>query len=163
MLGSKRFITNFEEYLLVLSLFFSVSLIFVQVVMRHVFHSSITWSEELARYIFVWQTWLGASFAVRERRHLRMLGLVSIAKGKRRIAIEIGVLIIWFAFCVFLAVKATEVTHLVFKRQQLSAAMQLPMWYFYLAVPTGAGLMAFRLLQEIRGLFRNYRNGEEAV
>ena len=32
-------------------------LIFVQVIMRYVLQSSLSWSEELARYLFVWMAY----------------------------------------------------------------------------------------------------------
>lgn len=54
---------NLEEYLLVVSLVINVLLVFLQVIMRTVFKNSLTWSEELSRYIFIWQIWLGASIA----------------------------------------------------------------------------------------------------
>ena len=60
----KKWFDNAEEYLLVGSLAFNVVLVFFQVVMRYVFQNSLSWSEELARYIFLWQTWVGASYAV---------------------------------------------------------------------------------------------------
>ena len=47
-----------EEWLLVGSLAFSVILLFIQVIMRSVFNSSLSWSEELARYIFIWQIYI---------------------------------------------------------------------------------------------------------
>lgn len=46
---------NLEEYLLVVSLVINVLLVFLQVIMRTVFKNSLTWSEELSRYIFIWQ------------------------------------------------------------------------------------------------------------
>ena len=42
---------NLEEYLLVVSLVINVLLVFLQVIMRTVFKNSLTWSEELSRYI----------------------------------------------------------------------------------------------------------------
>ena len=48
---------NLEEYLLVVSLVINVLLVFLQVIMRTVFKNSLTWSEELSRYIFIWQIW----------------------------------------------------------------------------------------------------------
>ena len=56
---------NLEEYLLVVSLVINVLLVFLQVIMRTVFKNSLTWSEELSRYIFIWQIWLGASIALK--------------------------------------------------------------------------------------------------
>ena len=53
-----------EEYFLVISMIAMVVIIFLQVVMRYVFNNSLTWSEEIARYIFLWQIWIGVSYAV---------------------------------------------------------------------------------------------------
>ncbi|HRV99007.1 MAG TPA: TRAP transporter small permease, partial [Aminobacteriaceae bacterium] len=83
-----------EEVFLVGSLAFNVVLIFIQVVMRYVFQNSLSWSEELARYIFLWQTWVGASYAVRMRRHFRVEMLVDLMKGRLRKWYELVVLLV---------------------------------------------------------------------
>jgi len=36
-------------------------LVFIQVVMRYVFSNSLSWSEEMARFIFLWLSWIGAA------------------------------------------------------------------------------------------------------
>lgn len=53
-----------------------VALIFLNVVLRYVFNSGITVSEELARWFLVWITFIGAVVALRERQHLGMDTLV---------------------------------------------------------------------------------------
>ena len=63
---------HFEETILVYSYLLVVPLLFVQVVSRYVFNHSLSWSEELARYIFIWQVWLGSSYCVKENRHIRI-------------------------------------------------------------------------------------------
>jgi TRAP-type C4-dicarboxylate transport system permease small subunit len=35
-------------------------LVFSNVVLRYVFNSGITWSEEMSRFLFIWSTFLGA-------------------------------------------------------------------------------------------------------
>ena len=47
-----------------------VILVFGNVVLRYGFDSGITLSEELARWLFVWTTFLGAAIALREHQHL---------------------------------------------------------------------------------------------
>jgi TRAP-type C4-dicarboxylate transport system permease small subunit len=53
-----------------------IALVFLNVVLRYAFNSGITVSEELARWFFVWLTFIGAVVALRERQHLGMDTLV---------------------------------------------------------------------------------------
>ena len=70
-----NFYNQLEAHLLVCSLIFTVILVFFQVILRYVFSSSLSWSEELARYIFIWQIWLGTSVAQRDNSHVRIEAL----------------------------------------------------------------------------------------
>ncbi len=158
----KKFIDNFEEYFCVWSLAFMTILVFIQVVMRYVFQNSLSWSEELARYIFLWLSWVGASYAVKERSHFRVEMFANILKGRKRRIFELMVLLTWFGFCVFLAYQGSVVTRHLLTRGQLSAAMEIPMAWAYASVPVGAGLMGLRLVIEIRKLFRPDPGGEAA-
>lgn len=143
-----------EEYLLVGSLVITVCLIFLQVVMRYVFNSSLSWSEELARYIFVWQIWLGASLGVKEGKHIRVELIYSYfftdkEKYKGKYVVEIIAIIIWFAFCLFLAVNGTQLVLDLMQKKSLSPAMRIPLYAVYASVPVGSGIMGLRLLQQI--------------
>ncbi len=145
-----RFLNKrFEELILVPSLVFTVILVFSQVVMRYVFQSSLYWSEELARYLFVWQTWLGASLAVREASHIRIEAIKVYLSKKAQRKLDWLVFIIWITFCIFLTVKSSELTSRLFQSMQLSSALRLPMGWAYLSVPVGCILMSFRLCQRM--------------
>jgi len=149
-----------EEILLVFSLAFTVGLIFIQILMRYVFQNSLSWSEELARYLFLWQIWLGASFAVKEHAHLRIEALIDNVSPRARRAMAFCALLAWFAFSLFLAVKGSELALLLLKRGQVSPAMRMPMAYAYASVPVGSTLMAIRLVEEMIRFFRGPRTGE---
>ena len=71
-LSIRKLIDNLEEYFVVATMALMTLLVFVQVIMRYVFSSSLSWSEELARFIFLWVSWVGASYAVKERAHFRV-------------------------------------------------------------------------------------------
>gem|GEM_PF-774736 len=49
---------------------FMVLLVFLNAVLRYIFSSGITWSEELSRYSFVWVVFLGALIAFIEGLHI---------------------------------------------------------------------------------------------
>lgn len=158
----KRLVEHFEEYILIGSLMFSVGLVFVQVVMRYFFRNSIFWSEELARYIFLWQIWLGASYAAKEGRHLRIEIFKDFLGAKGKVLFECMATAIWFGFCVFLAWQSTELTKMLFARNQLSPAMRVPIAYAYASVPVGCTLMALRLLERTYNMVSSFRRGEAA-
>ena len=58
------------ELLIVVLLVAMVVMVFGNVVLRYVFNSGITVSEELSRWAFVWMTFLGAIVAVKDGGHL---------------------------------------------------------------------------------------------
>ncbi len=64
------------EFVVVALLLAMVIMVFGNVLMRYVFNSGITVSEEMARYCFIWLTYIGAMVAMREGGHLGMDSLV---------------------------------------------------------------------------------------
>lgn len=54
----------------VVALVLMVAFVFTNALLRYVFHSGLTWSEEASRYLFVWVVFLGAIVATQERGHL---------------------------------------------------------------------------------------------
>src|SRR5688500_13532205 len=57
-------------FLMVVCLALMVVMVFGNVVLRYVFNSGLTVSEELSRWLFVWMTFLGAVVAMRKHAHL---------------------------------------------------------------------------------------------
>jgi TRAP-type C4-dicarboxylate transport system permease small subunit len=152
-----------EENLLYFSLVCNVALIFAQVVMRYVFSNSLSWSEELARYIFIWQTWLGASYATRMHRHLRIEVLSEHLHGKAKQALELLILALWIFFGVSLVYKGCQVVYMIGRRHQVSAAMGIPMAIPYLAVPCGALAMTVRLVFQFIGVIKGSKDTESSI
>ncbi|HKS62279.1 MAG TPA: TRAP transporter small permease [Xanthobacteraceae bacterium] len=64
------------KFVIALCLAVMVVLVFGNVVLRYVFNSGITVSEELSRWLMVWLTFLGAIVALREHSHLGVDTLV---------------------------------------------------------------------------------------
>lgn len=58
------------EFLVVACMVAMVIMVFGNVVLRYVFNSGITVSDEMSRYCFIWLTYLGAMVAMREGGHL---------------------------------------------------------------------------------------------
>lgn len=83
----EQFGKRIDKYIsiaLVLSLLFMFVLIFLNVVLRFVFSTGVTFAEELARFAFLWTTFLGAYIAARENQLIGISGLASIVSSRRR-------------------------------------------------------------------------------
>mgnify|MGYP002407034014 CR=1 FL=1 len=151
----KKFLNNFEEYFCVWTMAIMTVLVFIQVVMRYVFSNSLSWSEELARFIFLWLSWIGASYAVKERSHFRVEMFANMIKGPNRKYFEYGILAVWFVFSFILTWLGTKLVLFIYDTGQASAAMDIPMTWPYASVPVGCALMCIRLLIEAYTIFKS--------
>ena len=157
---AKKVWAHLEEAILVPMLAFSACIIFLQVIMRYVFSNSLSWSEELARFLFVWEVWLGIAYATKRKSQLRITILrdrLNSSKLPFKL-IETIVMIVWFSFGIFLIVVGFDMCEKVAVLGQKSTALRIPMQYVYAGIPLGALLMNIRLLEifipYVRGLFR---------
>jgi TRAP-type C4-dicarboxylate transport system permease small subunit len=129
---------HLEEYIVVACLGIMSVLIFVQVLMRYVFNNSLSWSEELARFLLIWIVNIGISCAIKKKTHVRITALDTVlpASMKRALGVITNLLVLAFAAIVmFLGYLVVEFN---MKMGQMSQAMEfLPMWVIYLAVPIG--------------------------
>lgn len=151
---------HIETYLsAILLVFFSV-LVIVQVVMRYVFNSPLTWSEELSRYAFVWFVYTSAAYAVRYQRHVKFtflvnsLNKISYVYGQ---IVKIIALFLWIGFLIFIDYYSIQMVINQYNTGQVSAANQIPMYIVYLGLPLGAFLMTFRVTQHIINGFKELK------
>jgi C4-dicarboxylate transporter DctQ subunit len=135
-----------EEYVLVGSLAVTVALVFLQVIMRYVFNNSLSWSEELTRYIFIWQIWLGASIGLRDKKHIKVEVLESILSPGWKLAFDILASLIWLAANGFLLYSGTLLVIDLFQKHSVSTALQAPLWVVYAALPVSTFVIIIRQL-----------------
>jgi len=138
---------NIEGYLCKFFLGFFVILLFIQVVMRVVFQSSITWSEEASRFAFVWFAFLGASYAARLGAHNRVTFQF---KFLPRIVGNMSQLIadlVWIGFNTVMTIKSIETIQDMLEFPFFSPALDLPMHYVYMLFPIAFTLMTIRIIQ----------------
>jgi TRAP-type transport system small permease protein len=83
--------------LMVLMLALMVVLVFGNVVLRYVFNSGITVSEELSRWLFLWMTFLGAIVALKEHGHLGTDVLVArLPRAGKKACLIVGQLLMLY-------------------------------------------------------------------
>ena len=157
-----RLYNKFEEYLLVLSLAVSVALVALQIVFRYFINASIPWSEELTRYIFIWQIWLGASTALKYNEHIRVTLIYSFMKSEKlKAVIGLAADFIWFLFCAYMVLNGKELLVSMAARNAASSGLQLPLVYVYMAFPIASFLVCLRLLGVLAGDFKKLTGKRE--
>ncbi|TAA73347.1 TRAP transporter small permease [Planococcus salinarum] len=139
---------HIEEVFLVLFSAVMVAVIFLQVVMRQ-FDSSLSWSEELARYSFIWLVYIGISYGVKKDRHIKVDVLLLVLKNKGKIILTIIANLLFIVFAIFVIRYGTDIAMQLLSFGQKSPANQIPMGLIYLAAPVGMGLTLIRLLQNL--------------
>jgi TRAP-type C4-dicarboxylate transport system permease small subunit len=121
---------------------------FIAVIFRYVFNNSLTWSEELTRYMFIWIVFLGAAVSVRQRANIAIdlfTGRVG-PRGERLLTIIERAATIAFA----LLVVVPGWTFVRIGMSNLSPALEIPMGVVYAAPVVGCALMIVYVLRRAR-------------
>lgn len=146
-------INGWIEYLLFGLGFTMTVVVAVQVLFRYVFNQSLFWSEELARYLLVWLSFLGASVAYRRKAHPG----IDILQAKMPAALQkISTTTVHLASLTLFAVMIFFGCRFAyFVRLQISPALYLPKWIVFSIVPICGCILMIHgfnfLLQELAG------------
>ena len=143
-----------EETILLILLVLMTCIMGIQIVSRYVFQNSLTWSEELVRYMFVWSAFLGIPFCIKhglsikvdQFRNLFPIPLQKALMYIDKIIIFVLFLVMFIYSC--LVVKASYLSG------QTSPAMQIPMWIVQLSVCVSSLLSMMRSIQNFVNLIR---------
>lgn len=128
-----------------------LALIFMQVVSRYAFHYSLSFSEELARYLFVWTVFLGIPVVQRMGGHMIVGVITEKISGMPLKVLRIIANILTVIFMILILKNGI----LMVQRTsfQTSPAMQIPMSYIYYVLPIGSLTMILNTIEE---MFKNF-------
>jgi len=145
----KKLGSNFEEILCNSLLAVMLIILTYQVILRFVFKNSNAWSEELARYLFIWFIYAGASYAAQKIAHIKIDSLMNLYPKRARKFIRYTGIIIWIMFNVVVIITGTNYVITLHQADQVSLGLGIRMSYIYAAIPVGYALMTFRLVQNL--------------
>lgn len=137
-------VARWERGVAVALLAIVVTIVVLQVFFRYVLNDSLSWSEEAARYLFIWAAVLGFSSCVEARRlfSFEMIATALPAAGRRVCKALFAI-----AAAVFVWVLIADGGALAARTMsQTSPAIGLPMAAAYAALPVGGVLIALHLL-----------------
>lgn len=134
---------------------------FVQVVARFVFDSPFMWTDELARFSYVWLVFIAAAAVMSQRGHITVELGDQILKHRGRIVLNIVGMAAVVISCAMLAIGSLD--FLEHRASGTSPALGLPMAVFYGTVWFGVLLIGIHALVNVLLLTGEALLGDEEI
>lgn len=113
-----------------------------QVFFRFVLNHSLSWTEELARYCFIWMHLIGASLLIESSGHATVTVILDLLHGTARRILDTVIELVIFFNGVIMLYAGMVLSYS--SRANLSTAMSVPMWVVNSSVAVGGLLLMFQ-------------------
>ncbi len=140
---------HFERILCTAFLAIMSFVIVLQVFFRYVLNNSLSWSEELARYLFIWLVEIGIPYGIKMDKHICVDAVYSFLPKKIKKGYAIVGYVLTLLFALAVVYYGIQVVGMQAASGQVSPAMHVPMTIVYAAPVVGFSLSAIRLIQRI--------------
>lgn len=143
-------IEKIQRAILAVSVPVMVFIMMYQVILRYVFSNSNAWSEELTRYLFIFNVMFASAIAVRRNSHLQIDILINLLRPRVKALFTIAATLVGivflgllFKYCLDLCVQAAR---------NISPGVGISMSVPYAAMPVG---IVFMILTSIEVVLKN--------
>lgn len=138
----------------------STLLVLAEIVMRGVFSKTLYITEEYSGYLMAALTFLALAYTLKDKSHIRMTFLHTIAKGKAKLWLDVFAFSVGFAFCALLTYTTGE----FFWDAVVTKSRSMQISQTYLAIPQffmplGTGVMMLQFVAEIMRTILLLRTG----
>lgn len=132
------------NFVLLAILLVMIGSVLTQVASRYALARTPSWPEEVARVSMAWITMLGSAALIRRQGHIAVSTIVDMCPPRVRAALLLIRDLLTLVMAGGLAYYGWALAGIGARR--LSPALEIPMFYPYLAIPVGAVLIAVLLL-----------------
>ncbi len=151
---------NVEKIVILICYSVMALIIVMAVVQRYFFSYQSPWSSTITIYLFLWVTWMGASYNTKLRSHLSFSEVRMRLPYNLQFACRVLDAVLWIVFGILVTYFTTQQVKLVHDNfaivQGTDHVMQ---WWFYVATPLAWTLLMFRALQNLAQDIQTYRAG----
>lgn len=153
---------NLEEVILIFLLICMVIIMGLQIAARYCLNTSLSWSEELTQYLFVWSVFLSISYCVKKRISIKIEQFLIILPPKAQTFLRLLRHTLVFIFCMIMLPFSITYVQQAVESQATSAALAIPMYYIQSAPLVGFILLSIRVLQAWVREVKNLTGGKKA-
>ncbi|CAN1607114.1 K21394 yiaM; TRAP-type transport system small permease protein [Candidatus Pelagibacterales bacterium] len=157
----KKFIINAQLQEKNTNLFFSkvfgpvIAIIFfvmiivgaLQIFLRYFFNISLSWSNEILIFSFIWITYLSITIALSKKLHLGVDMITNLFPNSVQLKVKLFSNILIILFCIIIFFSSIPLIKANFF--QFSPSLGIRMSYIYASIPTSMLSMAFITFNEI--------------
>lgn len=138
---------------------FMTCIVFVNVITRYVFHTTIPWAEESARFLFIWVTFLGVVIANDRKEHMQLDFVVNqFPYNVRKVILGL----VYLAIVAFLAILIHgSVRYTVNQWDWKSSALHIRHGLVYMIAPISFTMLALQFFARGIGEFMSIGKEEE--
>ena len=159
---TKTVLTKVLEFFLIVAVALLVLDVVWGVVTRYALGQQATWTEELARFLLIWVTLLGAAVAFGTKGHLGVDYFVERfhPEAQKLMAVVSHLVVVFFAVAIFIY-GGSRVVAGALEMEQVTPALGWKMGHVYLALPvSGVFMLLFALDNLFESLARVKSNSE---
>lgn len=144
-----KVLSKIEYWFLGVGIILIAVILGINVIMRYVFSTGFTWAEEAARYIMVWITFVGASVCAYKGGNISIDSIMGILSERGKKILTIITIIVSIVFLAIFSYLSAKLTVQALQTNQLTPAMDIPMFFVYLSMPAGGILIIYRNIQQL--------------
>jgi len=150
------------ENVLIFPMYFSMMMIMaVDVIRRNLVHSQWAWGNYVCISLFVWFSWLGCSYNIKERAHLRLSSLRDKLPRGIQFCLLMLDYVLWIAFAAIASYFSWfQIVRLHSAGSLVYGAEWIPQWVVPLCIPVSFTIIVFRVFQCVWEDIHAMRTGE---
>ncbi|OPX56375.1 C4-dicarboxylate transporter, DctQ subunit [Oceanospirillum multiglobuliferum] len=154
-----RFIHKLEENIVAFLLVAITLMVFMEVVMRFVFNSGVTWIQEATLYTSAWFVLFGASYGVRIGAHIGVDVLVKLLPDPLRRVAGLIAIALCFVYCALFLLGSWDYLELMYMIGIEMEDLPIPKWMALMIMPIGFVLLVIRFAELGWGILTGQKDG----
>lgn len=136
-----------EEFFMVIFLMAMTLIMGIQVFSRYILAASLSWTEEITRYLFIWSAFLSVSLCTKKCISIKIDQFIKLFPKRGKSLWKVLNLTVEFIFFVYLIPYAYLYLKATVESGQTSPACGIPMYYVQAAPLVSFVLTALRIAQ----------------
>ena len=141
-----------EDYAAIVVMVLLLADVTLQIVTRYVFNNPLGWSEEIARYLLVLLTFVGAPIAVRKNSNVSLDFILTNVPPQLRKAFHVITTVIELFFYAFGTYLSWQMT--VFSKKRFLVTVRISRAVVYGIITLSFAFMVFRCVVRLAGMLR---------